>query len=203
MRFKTRPSAPPATVAAAPPVRAARAGVTLTGVTARAVLTAVTALTVVILAPVCKEDSSRRTPIETDLGKLDESNIGALMKRYRGKVVVMNFWARWCKPCAREMPALVAVVAAHREQGVVLITVDMTGSGSVAQTRAFLDRHGVKPPRFRYAGDRLKAFTETLGVTWGGSLPATFIFGRQGALRWAHLGPVTRQELEDRLKPML
>jgi thiol-disulfide isomerase/thioredoxin len=148
-------------------------------------------------------DEADPTPIQADLGRLDTSNIGAVMKRYQGKVVVVNFWARWCEPCAREMPALAAVAQKHHKAGLVLITVDMTGDDDRRSSRRFLDRYDVRPPRFRYTAKRLEAFTKTLGITWGGNLPATFVFDRQGRLRWSHLGPVTREALEKQLHPLL
>ncbi len=137
------------------------------------------------------------------MGRLDTSNADAVMRRYQGKVVVVNFWARWCEPCAREMPALAAAARERRQAGLVLITVDMTGDDDRQGSRRFLERYGVRPPRFRYAARRLKAFTKTLGIAWSGNLPATFVFDRQGRLRWSHLGPVTRKALEKQLRPLL
>jgi len=143
------------------------------------------------------------TRINRDLGTLDESNVAAVMKGYRGKVVVVNFWAIWCEPCAKEMPDLVSLATAHRKQGLVLLTVNMTGEDSKAGARRFLDRHGVRPPRFQYGGKRLKSFAKALGVSWQGGLPATFVFDRKGALRYSHLGPVTRAMLDAKVKPLL
>ena len=51
----------------------------------------------------------------------------------RGKVIVLNFWATWCKPCREEMPALDAFYRAHRAEGLDVIAISIEGPGDLAK----------------------------------------------------------------------
>jgi thiol-disulfide isomerase/thioredoxin len=79
---------------------------------------------------------------------------------YRGKVVLVNFWATWCEPCKEETPALAAVYRKLRDQGLVIVGVDLrnqerAGADSDADVRAFVERYGVTYP---VAGETARAF---------------------------------------------
>lgn len=63
------------------------------------------------------------------------------LKSLAGKVVVLNFWATWCAPCVREMPALGRLAARLGHGPVAVVTVN-AGHEDAAKTRAFLDSHG-------------------------------------------------------------
>ena len=56
--------------------------------------------------------------------------------KQRGKVIVLNFWATWCKPCREEMPALDAFYRAHRAEGLELIAINIEGPGDLARPMA-------------------------------------------------------------------
>jgi len=134
-----------------------------------------------------------------DFSHVDASNVLATLKPFRGRVVLLNFWATWCPPCRREMPILAAYARLHPK--LVLVTVSMDGLRNAARVRAFLDRNGVKPPRFPryiYSGGRMGIpdLADTLGVRLRGGLPVSFLYDAKGVLRSQHLGPFNRYMLE-------
>jgi len=96
------------------------------------------------------------------------------LSSYRGKVVVVNFWATWCPSCRSEMPALQRVAAS--EPDVVVLEVDLMEPGDKA--RSFLDSLGLD--RLQPVLDSDGATTLRYGVL---SLPSTFFIDKDGVIR--------------------
>jgi peroxiredoxin len=108
------------------------------------------------------------------------------LSTYRGKVVVVNFWATWCRPCREEMPALQRVAAS--EPDVVVLEVDLMESGDKA--RSFLDSLGLD--RLQPVLDTDGATTRRFGVL---TLPSTFFIDRNGVIRHLELKALNDQEI--------
>jgi thiol-disulfide isomerase/thioredoxin len=104
------------------------------------------------------------------------------LSSYRGKVVVVNFWATWCLPCREEMPALQRVAAS--EPNVVVLEVDLMEPGDKA--RSFLDSLGLD--RLQPVLDSDGATTRRYGVL---TLPSTFFVDRDGVIRHLELRQMT------------
>jgi thiol-disulfide isomerase/thioredoxin len=104
------------------------------------------------------------------------------LSSYRGKVVVVNFWATWCLPCREEMPALQRVAAS--EPDVVVLEVDLMEPGDKA--RSFLDSLGLD--RLQPVLDSDGATTRRYGVL---TLPSTFFVDRDGVIRHLELRQMT------------
>jgi cytochrome c biogenesis protein CcmG/thiol:disulfide interchange protein DsbE len=96
------------------------------------------------------------------------------LSMYRGKVVVVNFWATWCAPCRREMPALQRVAAS--EPDVVVLEVNLMESWD--KVRSFRDQLGLD--RVQPVLDTDGATTRRYGVL---TLPSTFFVDRDGVIR--------------------
>jgi peroxiredoxin len=99
---------------------------------------------------------------------------------YRGSVVVINFWATWCVPCRDEMPSLERLRASVDGKRVVILAVNLAEPDS--RVRKFLD---AMPLRFPILMDR----EATVAKAWQAKLlPATFVVGPDGVIRYRHLG---------------
>ncbi len=96
--------------------------------------------------------------------------------KQRGKVIVLNFWATWCKPCREEMPALDAFYRAHRAEGLELIAINIEGPGDLAKVRGALKNFSF-PAAF--ASD-----SQTAGYGRLSRVPVTFVIDRRGVLRF-------------------
>lgn len=105
---------------------------------------------------------------------------------YRGKTVVINFWASWCPPCREEAPVLRAFAAAHRDDTVVLLGIDVWDSE--ADARAFLSEFGLTFPNALDTDGRV---TVEYGVS---GVPETFVVGPDGSLLGKYTGPVKSVE---------
>jgi cytochrome c biogenesis protein CcmG, thiol:disulfide interchange protein DsbE len=97
-------------------------------------------------------------------------------EQQRGKVIVLNFWASWCKPCREEMPALDAFYRAHRAEGLEVIAISIEGPADLAKVKGAM-KNFIFPAAL--AAD---AQTEGYGRLW--RLPVTFVIDRRGVLRF-------------------
>ncbi len=106
------------------------------------------------------------------------------LRRFRGKVVLVSFWATWCPPCRRELPQLERLqqILGFWDVEVVAISVDREGKSTVA---AFLEQAGVKRLRpfldpDRRAGVRSAEEGASPFVLYG--MPISYVINRQGRL---------------------
>jgi len=102
------------------------------------------------------------------------------LQAYRGKVVVLNFWATWCEPCRDEMPSFNKLRQSFAGKPVVVLAVNVgEGEGRIAE---FLRK---VPVDFPVLLDRDAAVSKAWKVRL---LPATFILGRDGRVRYSYAG---------------
>ena len=106
---------------------------------------------------------------------------------YRGKWVIVNFWATWCPPCLEEIPDLVAIKEARKDVEVIGIAMEFQDAKQVMQ---FADGMFVNYPIV--LGDR--KVSNSIGQVDG--LPTTFIYDPQGKLAERHVGKITRKQIE-------
>jgi cytochrome c biogenesis protein CcmG, thiol:disulfide interchange protein DsbE len=105
---------------------------------------------------------------------------------YAGSPVALNFWASWCEPCEREMPALVEFAKETPRMKVVGLAVTDQPSAS----RAFARAYGVE---FPLGVDRRGDTAATFGVT---GLPVTVFLDEEGRVAQTAFGELTRQQLD-------
>lgn len=96
---------------------------------------------------------------------------------YPGKVVLLNFWATWCVPCAAELPHLQRLYEAYRDQGLVVLAISMDGPESIANVGPQARRYGLGFPVL------LDEETRVVGIyNPKGAAPFTVMIGRDGAI---------------------
>ncbi|MEK7810503.1 MAG: TlpA disulfide reductase family protein [Pseudomonadota bacterium] len=114
------------------------------------------------------------------------------LQDYRGKWVLVNFWATWCPPCLEEVPDLVSLHEAHKKTDLVVIGVALDSSEK--SVREFIDKRHVSYPIV--LGDyELAAQVGEVEV-----LPTTYMYNPQGELVSYQQGIVTRGSVESYMK---
>ena len=110
------------------------------------------------------------------------------LAQHRGKWVVVNFWATWCKPCVKEMPDLSALDTMRDHVQVVGLAYDDSDPKDI---RAFLAKHPVSyPVAIVSTFEPMESFATPRG------LPTTYLIGPDGKMAKKFLGPVTAKEIE-------
>jgi thiol-disulfide isomerase/thioredoxin len=115
-----------------------------------------------------------------DLKPLDEAGYKAMVAAQKGKVLMVNFWATYCVPCRKEMPAFVSLQAKYKARGLVLATVTADEPEQEAQARAFLDQTKVPAPTYVKRASDDDKFINSVDPKWSGALPLTILFDKTG-----------------------
>jgi thiol-disulfide isomerase/thioredoxin len=116
------------------------------------------------------------------------------LRDYRGKIVVLNFWATWCGPCRDEMPMIGDAERAWKRKGVVFIEVSLDEKGTRGNIPGFMQRvHSDLPVWVGASPDDLQK------LKLGDGVPDTAFVDEHGVIVSRVLGEIRRSELEERL----
>jgi peroxiredoxin len=115
---------------------------------------------------------------------------------FKGKVVVLNFWATWCPPCRAEIPDFITLQDKYAKQGVTFVGISVDQGGPEVVS-SFVKKSKINYPIVLGNMD----VAEQYGVTQG--IPTTFVINRQGTIVANHLGKADPDELEGEIKKNL
>jgi cytochrome c biogenesis protein CcmG/thiol:disulfide interchange protein DsbE len=104
------------------------------------------------------------------------------LSEYRGRVVVLDFWATWCGPCAKVMPRLEKLQKKYGGRGLVVIGVSSWDTGDPA---ALMKKRGITYTLLLKGEEMAPSY----GVT---SLPVVYVIGADGKVLYSHAGPDTK-----------
>jgi thiol-disulfide isomerase/thioredoxin len=114
-------------------------------------------------------------------GELDAAGLRDRVSREKGRVVLVNFWATWCEPCREEYPDLVRLDRAYRARGLTVLGITTDLSSQMPEVEKFLARERPGFPNYRKkAGGDDQDFIDSVDRKWGGELPFTVLYGRDG-----------------------
>ncbi len=104
---------------------------------------------------------------------------------FKGKPVIVNFWATWCRPCLKEMPELDKLYRAKKDDGLVMLGINLKESKEVVED--FIQKNGYA---FHFLLDEEGKVSESFQVF---GLPTTYFIDGSGVVRHQHMGELTRE----------
>jgi peroxiredoxin len=118
------------------------------------------------------------------------------LAEYRGKVVLLNFWATWCGPCEVEIPWFIEFEQKYKDRDFAVLGVSFDDDGWKS-VRPYIAAH-----KINY---RIMIGTEKMSQLYGGvdSLPTTFIVDRQGRIAAQHVGLVDKSDYQNEILKLL
>jgi peroxiredoxin len=114
---------------------------------------------------------------------------------YKGKVILLNFWATWCPPCLAEIPEFVKVYEEKKNDGFTILGVSTDDSPE--QLQAFASEKKVTYPLLLISPELEDAYGPLFG------LPTSVLIARDGSVCKRHFGPMSKAQLEKELKALL
>ena len=137
-------------------------------------------------------------------GELDARGYAAAVAKQKGQVVLVNFWATWCVPCREEYPDLTRLEKAYRGKGLSVLGVSIDSARDLAAVDKFLAKMKPDFPNYRKAsGGDDQVFIESVDKDWGGELPFTVVYARDGKKAKVLSGKQTYGDFETAVKALL
>ena len=124
-----------------------------------------------------------------DVNSVDTTGVAYTREALTGKVVLVNFWATWCRPCQAEIPALSKVYDKYKSKGVVFLGV-LTDTPDSQQLLNFQSDYDMSYPVVRANRQLMASFDEP------SSLPTTYVFSRGGKQVFSRIGALHESELD-------
>jgi thiol-disulfide isomerase/thioredoxin len=134
--------------------------------------------------------------INFTLPELDGKNHS--LEEWRGRIIVLNFWATWCPPCREEIPLLIELQKKRAAEGLQVVSVAIDNETAV---RPYSQSAGINYPVL-LGDDAGLDLVARYGNSMG-ALPFTVVIDRNGAITGRKLGAFTRNELDGFVDPLL
>lgn len=119
-------------------------------------------------------------PHSYNIPELDAEKISQMIKERKGRVLFINVWATWCKPCLEEFPEFVKIFNEYKMRSIdfVSLSVDQPEDDSlvIATVKKFSAGFNV----YIVSGKKSEEIINLLNINWSGAIPATFIYNRNG-----------------------
>jgi thiol-disulfide isomerase/thioredoxin len=135
-------------------------------------------------------------PARLDFTLKDMHGVDVHLASFKGKVILINFWATWCGPCKAEIPMLVELQQEYADDLVVLgLSVDDTAEKLLPYAAEYKMNYPV------LVGNGREDVQEAFGPLFG--IPVSVIIGRDGLIAKKHSGIATREQFEREIKTLL
>jgi peroxiredoxin len=165
----------------------------LTGIALVTVLVAVSWVSSSNVAAAVTTAASRKAA--PDYALVDSKGAPVRLSDYKGKVVLLDFWATWCTGCKVEIPWYMEFETKYKDRGLVSIGVAMDDEGWTL-VNPYLEQHPINYPIVIGVGD----FAKLHGIT---AMPVTLLIDREGRIADSHVGVVVKSSWEREIRTLL
>ena len=148
--------------------------------------------------PAAKADAAANLPL------IDLAGYHRIVEKYKGKPLLVTFWATWCEPCRDEFPTLVALAEQYKPQGLSVFGVSLDSNADMHVVRHFLAEFRPNFPNYRQDPQiDVDEFYHGVNPQWEGSMPETILYTRDGRIAVHYTAEQTRQTFEQAIRAIL
>ncbi len=150
------------------------------------------------------EPSAASSAAEVSVREIDLDGLKKLIGRDGGgddgarpaRPLLVNFWATYCEPCRDEFPDLVAIDKDYKARGLEFITVSLDDAAEIkTSVPEFLRQMRASMPAYLLNVADPEPAIKWIDQSWGGGLPATYLYDASGRVRFKHMGRVKPADL--------
>lgn len=130
-----------------------------------------------------------------DLPLIDLDGYKKILATYKGKPLLVTFWATWCEPCRYEYPTIVELAKDYKAKGLAVFGVSFDNNADMHLVRDFLAKNKPDFPNYRQNPDiDVDAFYVGVRPEWTGTMPETLFYARDGRIAAHYEGQQTRAD---------
>jgi thiol-disulfide isomerase/thioredoxin len=147
--------------------------------------------------------AAAQTPATKDPELIDTQGYQKLLQQYKGRPLLVTFWATWCEPCRDEYPMLNELAKQYAPQGLKVVGVSLDQDGDLILMRRFLARYKPIFPNYRKKKGEEDAFVQAVLPGWNGSIPASVFYAKDGQQIGHFVGAGDHDTYEAAIKMLL
>ena len=145
-----------------------------------------------------------KTAAPRDPEVIDSQGYQKLVQQYKGRPLLVNFWATWCEPCRDEYPLLNELAKQYAPQGLKVVGLNMDQDGDLILMRRFIARYKPIFPNYRRnPTEAEEPFRLAVLPGWTGSLPISIFYGKDGRQVENFVGEKNREAYERVIRSLL
>lgn len=129
----------------------------------------------------------------------DMNGVDVKLASFKGKPIVVNFWATWCGPCRAEIPSLVELQKAYAEEGKDVVILGISVDDPVEKLKPYASQMKMNYPVL--VGNGRDDVQDAFGPLWG--IPVTVFIDRDGRIAKKHSGIASKEQFEQEIKALL
>jgi thiol-disulfide isomerase/thioredoxin len=151
-----------------------------------------------------KQTSKAKTSASSELPLIDLAGYNKILVQYRGKPLLVTFWATWCEPCRYEFPTLVQLAKEYTPRGLSVFGVSLDSNADMNLVRHFLTQYQPTFPNFRQNPQiDVDEFYHGVNPNWEGAMPETIFYDRDGHIAQHFIATQTRATFEQAIRGIL
>jgi thiol-disulfide isomerase/thioredoxin len=162
-----------------------------------------TALFALLVSVAASATAPPQTSPQHDPPIIDIQGYLKVLEQYRGKPLLVTFWATWCEPCRDEYPMINELAKEYAPKGLQVLGVDDDEEGDLILMRRFIARYKPVFPNYRKKRANASAFHQAVSPDWNGMMPATFFYAKDGRQIGHFFGARDRNTFEVAIRTLL
>ena len=139
--------------------------------------------------------NAKAAPLNFTLRDVDNKDVK--LSSFKGKVLVVDFWATWCGPCKLEIPGFVDLQTRYGPKGVQFVGISV--DDKLEQLKPYVAEYKMNYPVLQGLGH--DDVQDAFGPIWG--IPTTIVIGRDGKICKKHTGMAAKDKFEQEIKSLL
>ena len=140
---------------------------------------------------------------QSKLAPIDQTGFAKMIAAHHGKVVLVDFWATWCKPCRAQTPLLVTLAGKLRSRGLDFVTVSLDEpTDEAAALKVLAEDHVSGVAYIKHVADD-DQFYQAINPDWIGAAPAMFLYDRNGRMAKAFIGETPVKDIQAAIEKIL